>query len=292
MSAYIYLFLLILISACQTILNKKLQLGFQQTLTQFCCYLLLNSIFASFFLSAANGFKVNFNIPTLLFSCAFAVVVSFSLTLNLLALSRVEIPVVSITGTAGNIITTLIFGVIYLNEKLTLKLLVAALLILVAVIIPYLRLYSSKGNNSILICALLFLNSGASVIVTKLFTLSKTVTDSNSFFVITNLILMVLCLLLLIFLWFNSKENREIIKRPFKKKQVFQIGVITAFSNLSSIISILAVAKMPLTVYTITFSSLSLIASTLLSKFYFKEKLQKEIIISVILAIGAITLNA
>ena len=100
MLPYIYLLFLIGITTINTILSKKFQLGFQQNLTRFCCYLMLNSLFASIFLSVANGFKVNINLSTFLFSVVYAIIVSFSLTLNLIALSRVQIPLVTITSTS------------------------------------------------------------------------------------------------------------------------------------------------------------------------------------------------
>lgn len=291
MLPYIYLLFLIGITTINTILSKKFQLGFQQNLTRFCCYLMLNSLFASIFLSVANGFKVNINLSTFLFSVVYAIIVSFSLTLNLIALSRVQIPLVTITSTSGSIITSSLFGILFLDDKLTLKLLLAIILILSAVLIPYLKLHINNSKNSILICVLIFLNSGASVIITKLFTLNKSVTDSKSFFVLTNIILFILSGLLLMILWFKSKENRKIIKHPFNKKQVLSVAILTGLSNLSSIISILAIAKIPITTYTIANSSFSLISSTLLSKFYFKERVNKTIIVSVIFAIGAIVVN-
>lgn len=107
-------------------------------------------------------------------------------------------------------------------------------------------------------------------------------------FLMTNLLLFAVCLVLLFI--HIIKYKKTISSVNLKPKQIMRIGTMTALSNLGSILSLLILAKMPVSVFTISTSAVSLIGSAAVSKFYFKEPLSKSNIISVLFALLAVFL--
>lgn len=289
MHAYILLIILSMLGALNTIFSKKFQQGFKMDFDHFALYNLVNALFASLYFASVAGFKIEMNQITFLFSAVYAAIVCASLVLNLCAMSRISISLVSITSTSGSIIFSALFGIIFLKEAVTFPIVMSVILILTAILFPYFKLSKSGlDKNGLLICTLLFVFSGAAVILTKLYTLTPGVCDSKSYFFMTNIILLSASSILFIF---NTKKKKIKIScalRTLSGKQLIFIAAITALSNISSVISVIAISKINISVYTVVSSSLGIISAALLSRFYFKEYMPIENWVSVILAVLAI----
>lgn len=281
----------ILISMLSSILNKRFQLGFQADTIHFVCYNFFNALLASVNFFVSTGFSLEMNMITFLYSVLFALIVFLSLVLSILSLFRVTIALCSITSTAGSIVLSALFGIVFLNEDFSLRLLFAIVFMLTAILIPYFKLWNSGKQSNIPICIALFFISGASVIVQKLYTLTPDVCDANSFFLMTNLLLTGICGIILGIMLLIRPKTRNQILHAFSLKQLGNISARTILSNLGSVITIILLKNMNVSVYTIISSAIGVISAAVLSAWYFREHMPRENWIAVLCSICAILVS-
>ncbi len=297
---YLYLFVLLISSG--TILGNVLLKKFQQeqdkSFLTFCLLNFVNAITAAVFFFVANGFTINMNVPTFMFSVANAVVVALLIVLNVCTLSKAGLVVVSILTTAGTVIGTSLFGLLVLKEDISFRIAIAITLLLISIFLPFIK--EQKNNHkeyrkrvdstAVMFSTLLFICSGLSTIINKLFVGSKTVCDSNSYFFMLNFILVISCIVLLFIYCLKTKVHFKTIYTAFTLKQYGYIATRTLASNIGAILTMLVLTKMNISLYSVLTTALTLVGSALASGYYFKEKSSIENKISVVLAILAVIL--
>ncbi len=290
-----YAYLLLLSSMCITtldqVLAKKLQLTFPTGIRSFIQYNFLNAALAAINLLVLNRFRLQCNLATLAYSLLFAVVVCANLTLSLLALKCVSIPLSTILTTAGNVILSTYFSALVLKEVLPVSQLFAVGLLLLAIILPFSGALQKMRKGTLPICILLFLGSGANIILIKCYTLDQRVYPVESFYILTNLAILALTgTSLACYTVFSRAKPRQVF-RPFSKKQTLRIAVRTLLANVNSLLTAAAVGLMQLSVYSVTTASFSILASAFISFFLFQERLTKAQLYAVGLAILAVFLT-
>ncbi len=297
MFAYILLMIRTCIVSSQTVLEKSFQLGFRETTSNFLKYNLINGVFASFFLFVLNGFHLNCNFTTLMYSLFFAVAVGLCIVLVILALGRTSIPLVYIISTSGSVILSTLFGIFALGDEPTINSIIAVILLMTAVLISYSKNQNKGGKSALLIYLLLFLDNGAVIIIIKLYSLeleaaSSRVCDEKSFYILSNLIIVAACIIIAAFLLLKKKTSFTELIKPFGAKQTLNICARTALNNLDSLVMIWAVTLMDLSIFSVTTSAMIIVANTILSVFLFKEKLSKKQYAAALIAISAIIIGA
>ncbi len=292
--------MIIFISAGATLCNallKKYQSEVQETFVTLCLFNLVNAVTASVFFFTVSKCDINTNAPTLLFSLAAALIVALNIVSNVYALSAISLAVSSIITTAGTIVGTSMFGYAFLNEKPGLSLIFSILLLLIAVTLPFVRneanhkksAKTKKANcNGILICLLLFITSGMSVIINKLYAVNPDVGDTNSYFFMLNFVLVVACVFVLLIYKANHKISVRQLLHVFSVRQTMFVVSRTLASNISAVVTMSILANMHVSLYAVLTTSFTLIGSALVSRYYFKEDMPTANKISVALAIIAI----
>ena len=297
---YLY-FLIILIAAATSFSNgllKKFQAETEENFVTLCVYNFYNALVSSVYFLIANGFVINMNVPTFIYSVAYAVIVAGNLIFSVVLMARVNLVVVSIITTAGSIIGTSAFGVAFLNESIGISLAMAILLILVSSALPFIGNSNSetstrKSNNftNILLSVLLFLFSGANVVINKLYVGNEYVCDNNSYFFMLNIILLAVCVFALAWYCFKKKDGiGTVVLRTIPVKHIANIGIRTIANNIGVMITMIVLTQMNVSLYTVLSMSLALVGNTIISKFWFKERMTVRNMISLALAIGAIIL--
>lgn len=297
MSTYLLFGVMVSISTVGAVLNKNFQLGLRMDSEHLLFYNLLNALFASIYFGVVSGLKININFVTTLFAIVFAIIILTSLTIKVIVLSKLSLASASVIGSAGGIILPAVFGVMYFGENISLSLIFSILLMIVASVFPLFE--AEMGHSSVRdvvknlpITIVYFVLCGASVIWSKLYTSTPGVCDSNSYFFMVNVILVIgTSGFFFVHSLKSPKGKHTNVLKLFSKKQVMNIGIQTVTSNICSVLSILILSKMDISIYTIASSSLTLIAGTIVSKFYFKEYVTWKNWVSLILAIVAITIN-
>lgn len=289
--AYLSIIICVLLGAGNTLLSKKFQTSFSESLANFAKYNFLNAFCACFFLFAINLFKFEVNLTTFLYSLIYALVVICSLTLNFFAYKFVSVSLVSILSTSGSIILPSLFAIFYIGDEPTATIIISIVLMLIATIIPYLGTKQKFSKATIPVCLAFFIISGTSPIILKLFTLSPTATDSGSLFILTNAVIVVASALTCALLTLLKKSTVKELVQPFPIKTTLNVVSRTAISNLTSVLSVFAISLMSLPVYSVTSSSIGMFSAFLLSLFVFKEKFSIVQAISLFLAISALIVS-
>lgn len=291
------------LNASTTLLNKQFQITFEKTPENYAKHALIIAVVTGFFLCLFNGFNLQVNLPTLIFAVIHATLVLISLPLGLIALNFTSLSIFTITNMSGSLIISSLFSFIFLSTPLTFPTIVSIVLMLVAVVLPHLFPKNKAEEETetveekpkkkvtawgIVICLILFVLAGATSILSKLFTLTPSVTDSNSWLTLSNGIVAIASFIVLIFFAIFKKEKGLKVFSPFPLKPSLYLFSHCAVTGISAPLSVYAVSLVSLPVYSVVTSALSIISSFLLSLFFFKEKTSLPQIISVILVTLAI----
>lgn len=292
LTVYLPLLIISLIKVADAALAKHFQKSISLTLDVLIAFNIYNSIIACIYFYAADGFKIGMNGITMLFSVVYAVLVGLNHLLTFLAYSKASVSFVSVVSTAGSIIVSSVFGLIFLEERITLRLLASLVLLILAVIIPSFDLFKDKSQkNSIPILLGFFFVSGILIIITKLYSGTSGVCSSNSFFFMTNVILFFGAILLFFIKTKGSVSEKKRILKLFSFGQLANIGGRNIICDISAIITVAVLKYTDISVFSIITYSMILVISLIVSKFYFKEEIRFNNIISVILAVLAIIIN-
>ena len=87
-----------------------------------------------------------------------------------------------------------------------------------------------------------------------------------------------------------KRESFSNAMRMFNLRQHANIISRNVLADIGAIITLIILSTMEVSVYTVVISSLSLICSSVVSGFYFKERFSKSNLVSVILAVLALVL--
>ena len=275
-------------------LEKKFQLSVKNNLATMIMLNLVNAAFGCIYFLFLCKFNIHINFTTFAFSFGYAMLVFNSLFISVVALSKMSIPVKVIVGMLGSVLTSVLIGRIFFNEKITLNSTLSILLLLFAVILPYIKNNEVKsGKNSFWVCVWLFVTSGVSTVYLKFYTENPQSLDANNMFFMTNLICLIICMItVIIYLTVKGKKKQKGVLTALGAKQIMNIGARTALSNLSAIISVFVISVIDVSVYTVITSSLGLVAGMLISRFIFYEDLNWKNYVSVLLAVGSIIVGA
>ena len=277
------------LGALSTLLNKRFQQGFTPNTVNFVMYNFVNALFGTIAFAVMSGGSIQFNMPTFSYSFLYAIVVIGSIVSNILSLSCMSVALVVMTSTAGSIIFPSLFGIIFLKEELTVRLLISLILMITATVIPHVE--KSRFNLSfkkLFILFLLVFFTALDVVTLKLYTRNPNVYSTQSFFAITNIILIAILGIVLIFI--KKPENTSVFK-SFTLRQTGNIALRTLFSNIISVLTVVILTSMNISAYTVLSSTFGILSSALLSKFYFKEHMPPVNWIALLIAILAVAVN-
>ena len=294
MSTYLLIFIISSVSVFGNVLLKKFQQQTKTDVLTFCVVNFVNSITASLFFFSVNKFNINMNLPAFVFSMAAAFFVATAIIANMLVMSKATVAVVSIITTSGMVVGTAVFGTIFLNEPVCAKTVVAIIFVIMAVVSPFVsgKKQNDKkrfvGKVTIILCTLLFLVSGADVVLSKAYVINPNVCDTNSYFFMMNFILVILTLVVGCTYAFKNKISAHKIIHTFSPKQLLYIVVRTVTSNMGAMISVVVLAKTDASLYSVLTSSLVLIGNGVVSTVIFKEKITFTTLVSILLAFGAV----
>lgn len=284
MNVYLLFLLMYAINLSSTVLAKKFQLGIKFTASYLFQANFINAIVACICLFFANKCVINITGTTIAFSAVFGFFSLVSLFFMVYAYSHISLTLTSIISSAGAIIIPMIFGFVFNGEPAGIRLIISALLILTAAVLPVFRDTTIKFDKKFIwFLALYFVYAGLPNILSKLYTQNENVTDTLSYFFLTNVFMFIFC--------GTGILVCRLKNGPLEKLSVPLMSngaVRTVMSLVTSYLSIVILSLMPISVYSVLSASLSLIGTALLSRFVFKEKMSRQALISFILALLSI----
>ena len=285
---YLLISLIALLNCCALAFNRKFARDTQDIPYSFETYSLLVFPLATVYYFFLAGGNVPLNWPTLLFAAVYALICFGSNLFNIRALRSVDVVRITIFDGAGATILPFLFESIFLQESFTVFQVIAVVLRLIAVSIPFLLMRQKQRTSmrGILICSMLFLIAGAANILTKLYGNNPNVYSDGSLCFWTNVFILPFAL----FRVLKSTNLKTIWQhsRMIPKKDYLFILCTMVLGNLATLLSIEAVRQTGATLYSVLYASLQLLVYTLLSTCLFKEKLTLETTLSVIFSILAV----
>ena len=142
-----------------------------------------------------------------------------------------------------------------------------------------------KSNFKLLLLVIFItvLSACFNVIILKYFSLSKSVTDENSFFFFTNVILIFGALIYIFILSLKEKNLASSIRALMKPKKLIFMTGSTISGNLTSLVGVWIIKEIALSTYTATQTAVGIISSAIAS-LLFREKLGLFSYLSLIVA--------
>jgi len=236
---------------------------------------------------------VTINLPTLIYAIIFALIIMVNLCATLFAMKYTPLPILTIIGMASGILLPSAFGILFFKEALTLQLIISAILIFAATTIPFLKKNDDKKHftgKALIWCTISFFLNGSATILVQLYAKDSRVLASEVMFFITNFVIVIASIIALL-VYTKGKLKLKTIVCAYKPLHILNIGTRTLVNNISSVLQIIILTSIPVSVYSVFTSSMSLILTTLLSALIFKEKQREGTFVALSLAIAATIIN-
>ena len=201
----IFILLFVLASGGQMCFNKFYQQNVENTLVSHYIYLLVMSFLAAICYYILAGFNLQIDTMSFIYALIACLVIVACQILTLICMANVNLTMVTVSTNAGNLLWPTLFGMIFLNEKISTTTIIGIIFILLAFFVPFIFNYNEIKNDKTtkigyIICILLFLVSGHVNSINKLFTLSNSFTSNSSYLSWINIIMFPLVLLAFVFL--------------------------------------------------------------------------------------------
>ena len=285
MTAYLLLVLMNLISATSVGLTKKFQLSARTETENYLQANICAGVVSCVLLFLFNGCRMSISETTLICSLVLGFLSTISVFITVYVYSKTSLTLALIVSSAGAIVVPLLFGVLFNNETASIRLVVSAFLILFAAVFPFVKKDTFKdGKKFLWILILFFIFNGTISIVSKLYAQSETATDTASYLILTNVFVVVFSLLCALLILAKKKKNFVWINLSDASNS----GLRTVLSVAASYLSVTILATMPVSLYSVLTSSISLILNALSSRFVFGEKMSLASKISLVLALASI----
>jgi len=208
--------------------------------------------------------------------------------LTLLALDKTDVATIAVFSGAGIILIPFLYGTLLLNEQVSIFKIITLFLLIAVIILPLFEKRASEKKKSYIgyaYCIIIFLVSGGTTVLLKLYALNENVLDTNVFCFWTNVIMFPIMLTVALY-----SNPRQFIPDAKKIKPLsYAIAITTVvLSNLSAILQVFVLKDIDITLFTLLNSPVALVLTAILSWLVFSEKITKQMALSIILSITAI----
>jgi len=282
------------VAALGNILLKSFNRRNPETTVNIIWYNVINALASLINLGIVGFGRLALNRVTFVYSAVLCISVAANLVLNICVMSRLSLAAVGVLAGTGSVAGTVLFGVLFLNEKITCNFFLSIIFVLIAVLIPFVTLRPKTEKtlkaSDIIISMLFFISGGTGVIINKLYVSNPDNGGSVALFFWLNVFLMAFSLAALMVYSLKNKPSFKSLIHIFGVRDIVNICVRTISSNYSAFIVMAVLKKMDISLYGILTSSLALVSTGAVSKFYFKDHIPKKEVISMLLAVIAIIL--
>lgn len=260
-------------------LSKKIQSLEDTSLFSGLKFNALNGLFTALVFFALSGFRAEFSL--------FSIILAFSMSLCGMAYSIIgfrvlkegSMSIYSMFLMSGGMILPYLFGVLFLEEPLTIFRIIGVIIILAAVIISNKAKYKYKASFYLL-CTAVFILNGLVSIISKCHQINTVFmpVSSISFVMYSGIGKFIFSSAAILF----CKPDTQ--KFVFSSKKSFLIIVCSAvIGGVSYMLQLIGATSLPATVLYPLVTGGSIIFSSLSGKIFFKEKLSPYQLISILL---------
>lgn len=254
-------------------------------------YYILMIIVALLFFGALSGFNLAVSPITLIYAFLYALIAYLSVTFNMRALEKAELVTVSVFVTSGSILWGSLWGMIFFKEQMSVTKILGVIAAVTAVLIPYFAerkkgQFNAKGFKY---CFGLFFVSGFAQLIVKFHSVADNASPWSVFCFYTNLIL-VPFIFLILRKQFTLKDFASGVT-SLPKKYIFLVAGALLLNQAVTFSGMFLIEKVELIIYSLTEKSFAIIATGIVSKILFKEKITVPKLISIILLTTTVAIS-
>ncbi len=288
-----YLFLLISVVcigaqfAVTKLYQTKAGSGFYASLL----FSLTSSILPLIVFAAICNFNISFNWFSFLMAAGatLSIVIYTILGMKIMSISSVAIYTMFLM--AGGMFVPFLFGVIFLNEQLSALKIIGVVLILVALILPVLNKSEEKSKNLklfIILSVLVFIFNGLVGVFNKTHQISQYAISTFEFLFwqkcITSVVMFIFCIVFA----FTNKDKQS-IKFDIKNSLILLpiVLIFVLVSQGGNALQLISAKTVDAAVMFPIITGGTIVFSSLFGMIFFKEKINKKGLISLILALVA-----
>lgn len=251
---------------------------------RYAAYYTVHSFVACIFYIVSGGFSISLNLPTLIYSVAFALAILINMLVSMLMLKQMNVLGAGILSNPLRILLTSAMGAMIFGEIITCTVVIRILLMGVSAVLIYLDLrkrhngkgdtYRPRGNlkRYLPLMLLSVLLSAVQTIITKSFAVSDTVTDEHSFYLLTNVVMLLASMALLASELIGSRRKIGDALSIFEPKRIIPTVANVVSNNVSSLVLIPILAATDVAVFTPISSAYGIVVGVMTS-ILFREKL-------------------
>lgn len=286
---YIFILFAVACFAAQFAFTKLYEGEAGQTATASLVMLVGTSLVGALIFFCAGGFSVSFSPISTLWAAIFAVIMIPYYMIGIKVLSLGSLAVYSMFMMLGGMLVPFFYGIIFLEEKISLAQIAGTVLLTVFIVLQALWQKPSdekaKGGNKYLffiLCIIIFFINGMTGVIAKAHSISAGAVDEMSFTATYCAMTSVLSLvILLITLVRNRRGKLAVIKSALNAKPILIMTLLGAAAYGGNFLQLLAADKVPASVQFPLVSGGVIVLSALVSLLFFKEKISKKEWISV-----------
>lgn len=259
--------------------------------TDYLVFVIVTGVIAMGVFYVLSGFRLSFNMRTVVYSLVFGAAVVLGHVLTLIRLRFMEIMQITLISSPISLIVTLAVGNWLFDENITwvsiLRVLISAAAAWIAVggrgsADGQTRQNRSRFVTGLCLSVILAVQSIFCTVLQKFFATDPHVTDTNSMFFLTNTWMVVICLVAVLVL---DKGHVGHVFRDFKGlglSQYAAVVITTVSDNLTTVLNVQILASMPMSIHTPVSGALGKLSTAAVAGFIVKERVP---LIPVILAV-------
>ncbi|MBE7036108.1 MAG: EamA family transporter [Clostridia bacterium] len=272
MNAYILIIMADLLLAANFVFQKRYQKLFGTSLKAGLVYNALMGVFSAVMFLCINRFEIRITGFSFLMAVIFATVVMLYIFVGFKLMEKGSMSIYTLFLMAGGMTVPYVWGVLFLDEKLTLIRTIGLLAIIAAIGI------SNSGakktdKKQIIMCVAVFLLNGVASVTSKMHQInpvSQVVTSPDFAF----LVMVVKAVMCSIILFINRKQFAGDDRKISQVKTILPIVLLAAMTDgLSYMLQLIGATQLPATVLYPMVTGGSVILTSLAGVIVFKEKL-------------------
>lgn len=261
-------------------------------------FVFLNGVFSCFVYLAYNGFVIKLNLSSVLLAVLYAFFCIFSVTLGIIVYQYADVASINIVKSSLTLITTFLVGLIFFKEKLTVIKAIRVILMIFAALFIFIDSKKESANVNpkninhnffkfILITVALIPVGCYSTVQAKLATFKNLIPNVNSYFFMTNLVMVVFSSIWILFCFLKNSASVINCINNFKLRGILTMITLAVNSSVSAIIGVVILKYIDISVYSPIYSAITILCSAFVS-FLLKEFPGKLALFAVVLAFFAV----
>ena len=282
---YLFITIAVLLFTAQFSFTKIFANQIEQTTANVMVMLVFTSSVGALLFLVINGFQIEFSFFSFVLAFVFGTIMVFYFVIGVKVLSLGSLAVYSMFMMLGGMIVPFIYGIIFLNESVTIGKVIGCFLLAGFMIMQTCAQKNESADKStkkkrilfIILCLLIFFINGSVSVISKAHQVNAAATSEQNFTLLSCSITAIEALLFLVFKRIFSVKSKFYaeIKQTIKTKPVLIMVSLGVVMHTGNFLVLIAAAHIPASIQFPMISGGTIFFSAIVSLLFFKEKIAK-----------------